>query len=486
MYRKAILVFFAVLVAASAIFALIDRKKLTTTSDKAYEAYLRGEEFQKKLYVLEAAQEYERAVQADPRFSMAYARLAWLYKDLGREDDYKQAKARAFEFIDKVTDFERIQINLGFSRIELVNEDVEKYSRELLDKYRDSIESYIYLSGLYWGRGAIDSALEANLRILEIDPQYALAYNMLGYIYYKKGEYDKALENINKYSTVAVDQANPHDSYGEILLWLGRYDEALRQFQIADSIKPNLDFVVYHMAETYGAKGMYRDAMGAYLKARELALSDNRRLEFGVGIAGSYIFSDRYEEAIEILNEIVKKRNDSIGPHLYLGVIHAWQGRMDDALVELGIIKGISARAGEEASRDRFDKIQLYHDQIILEAEIASARKEYDKAISLYRGLLNEIQLPARTRISQLLGDVYIKAGKADSAVFTITEALEDNPNFPRCLKTLADAYKALGRAPDQREALARLLSVYKDADEDFPPYILALAEMKRLDDAAL
>jgi len=458
----------------------MDHKKVTTTSDKAYEAYLRGEELRKKLYVSEAAQEYERAIEYDPRFAMAHAHLAWLYRELGRQDDYLREKDKAFEFIDKVRDFERIQINLGFARSEMQPEKEREYAAELLSKYGDTPEAYMYLSSYYWGKADVDSALAANIKLLEIDPQHALAYNMLGYLYYSKGEDEKALEYIDKYSTLAVDQANPHDSYGEILLWLGRYDDALHQFQVADSIKPNLDFVVFHMALTYFAKGMYRDAMGAYLKAGELALNDNRKLDYEIGTAASYIFSDKYDEARQILNEAVKNHSDAPTPHLYLGVIAAWQGRIDDALIELGIIKGILA-GSNYGGRDP-DKSIGRREQNILEAEIAAARKEYDKAIGLYNEVMGEVRRPQSLNTAQLLADIYTKAGKPDSAAQITIEALKDNPNHRRCLWSLAMAYKAMGNQDAEREVLGRLMVVLKDADKDFAPYVKVKRELSRLE----
>ena len=148
--------------------------------------------------------------------------------------------------------------------------DIERYSKELKDKYPDSFDAHEILSAQYLSQRNYDKVIEENLAILKKKPNNAQSYNLLGYSYYYKGDYDKALEYIDKYSSLAPDQANPHDSHGELLLNMGRYDEALVQFRTADSIKSGLYFVVSHLGDTYCAKGMYRDAIGAYLKARDL------------------------------------------------------------------------------------------------------------------------------------------------------------------------------------------------------------------------
>lgn len=482
MYRKAILVVFAVLVAASAIYALIDHREVTTSSDRAYEAYRQGVELANKLYTLEARQEFERAVQLDPQFSMAYARLAWLYHELGRREEYKQAKAKAFEFIGKVKDKERIQINLGFARAENNKEDLDKYSAELLDRYPNSLEAHAYCSGEYWKDGEIDKGIDENLKLIEIDPQYALAYNMLGYLYYKKGEYDKALDYIDQYSTIAMDQANPHDSHGEISLWLGRYDEALRQFQLADSIKPNLDFVVFHMGQAYFNKGMYRDALGAFLKAKELAINDERRLYYGIGIVDCYIFTEQYDEGIQVANEIAAKDPNFAEPHVILGIVYAWKGDLDKALVELGIVKGLAAKRTEPSPDVSDIKVKIPKEVMVMEAEIAGARKDYAKAISIYRELMPDVQYPEKFFVNHRLAEMYLKANEPDSAVAELTLTLKDNPNYPFTLISLAKAYRALGQTAAQREVLERLVSVYKDADDDFILYERARADLKKLE----
>lgn len=481
MYRKSIVISFVILVAASAIYALIDRKKVTTSSDKAYAAYLRGEEYSKKLYTAEALSEYERAVQLDPQFAMAYARLGWLYKESGRDDEYKQAKARAFEFIEKVKDLERVQINLGFARADKNSDDIEKYSKELVERFPNTLEAHEHLSGKYWGEQNTDKAIEENLKILETDPQYALAYNMLGYLYYGKGEFDKALESINRYSEIAVDQANPHDSHGEILMWLGRYDEALRQFQIADSIKPNLDFVIGHMGKAYYSKGMYRDALGALFKARDIAFSKGRKIDFELGIADCYMFSERYDEAVEFLTEISESHPEAPSPHLRLGIIYAWQNQMDKALIELGIIKGISAKSWGNAQGDTTANSRVSREINILEAEIAAARGEYENAVDLFNEVALKMDLSSRPFYFHRIGEILIKSQRPGDAIDVLTEALKNNPNHPFTLMTLAKAYGVSGQNEAKSEVLRRLLAVYKDSDDDFPHYKKALTEFEAL-----
>jgi len=108
-------------------------------------------------------------------------------------------------------------------------------------------------------------------QIIKDEPDFALAYNMLGYLNYYVRNFDEALLNIKKYSIVAGKQANPHDSYGEILMYLGRYDDAIKEFETANRIKPDLDFVLGHLGHVNREIGRYRDAIGYFERAKEFA-----------------------------------------------------------------------------------------------------------------------------------------------------------------------------------------------------------------------
>ena len=482
MYRRVVLIAFGVLVTFSVIYALMDRKKVTTSSDEAYRAYLEAEELRNKLYTKEALHAFERAVELDPNFAMATAKMAWLYNEFGRKDEYLVAREKVFTLLDDIKDIEKIRIQIGFAEADGNWGDSEKYISMLMEKFPESLEAHNMLAHRLWGRNEVDSSITEFWKVLDIDPGHALAYNMLGYLYYFRGEYDRALEYINEYSTIARDQANPHDSHGEILLWLGRYDEALRQFQIADSIKPDLFFVIGHMGQVYWAKGMFRDAIGALLRARELAISESGRIDFEIRLADCYLFTGHPDDAIEVLQDVARSPK-SRSLHALLGRIYALEGRVEEAFVELGTLKGMTAEYNSKKAADDTTVARTPLDQRRVEAQIAVAKGEYDKAIAIYSEALPEIRLPFRQYYAYLLAETYVMAQLPENAVSVLMESLKDNPNYPLSLMILAKAYKAMDQPKAQREALNRLLTVLKDADEENPSAQDALAELNRIND---
>jgi tetratricopeptide (TPR) repeat protein len=484
MYKKVILIVFAILVVCSAIYALMDHRPVTTSSAQAYKAYQKGFEYMNKLYAKEALQEFERAVDLDPQFAMAHLRAATLYWESDKKDKYEESRQKALALIDKVKDIERLQILLAFAKIDRNEKDTEKYAAELMKRYPDHFESVLYESGKYFGEKKYEEAARANLHLIEIAPDYALGYNQLGYIYFYLGEFEKSREYLEKYAEIADDQANPHDSRGEILMNMGFYDEALGQFQIADSIKPGLHFVVSHMGDVYAAKGMYREAIGAFMKAKELARNRVIQVDQIIRLAECYYYMDKPRESIAVVEEAARETPDNITLQAYLGYYYSRTGEIEKALVQLGVVKGIATGSSWEVSpypdsvgRDSPPGIQL-----ALEARIAADRGNYDDAIESYQQLLKQLLPFNSSGIWRRMADVYIAAGKPDSAITFLNKALEWNPNNTLVLRSLARAYKARGMWNEQSETLQKVLEVLRNADSNLNMVQEARTELSVLD----
>ncbi len=486
MYKKVILILFIVLAISSAIYALLDRRPVTTSSDEAYKAYEKGLDYYNKLYTREALQEYERAVKLDPQFAMAHFRAATFYYEFDQKEKYEESREKALALLDKVKDIERLQILYGFARIDRNMKEVEKYFKELIDRYPDHLETvYIQAHKLYEEQ-KFGEAAEASLRILKINPEYALAYNLLGYIYYFLGEYEKSLEYLKKYAEIAEGQANPHDSRGEILMYLGYYDEALREFMIADSIKPNLEFVITHMGDVYSSKWMFRDAIGAYMKTAELASNEKMRVEQNLKISSCYYYMDKADEGIAILEETVPRSPDNIGLHSRLGGLYALTDDMDKALVQLGIVKGLIAT--EWGSNDYPDSVERQTPlaQLYLESRIALARGNYPEAVDYLKQVLEQLKSYDSAYALRRMGEVYLEAGIPDSAIVVLSQVLEQNPNDAICLYRLSEAYQLKNMAKEQMEALKRFLAVTRDADENISRIREARLALSRLENAVI
>lgn len=220
----------------------------TTSSDEAVSEFLAGVEAQQKLYQADAAIHFERAVELDPDFVIAKMFLA----DTCREND----KERATKLIDEVlaTPIDRLTARerLFVERLRALADHRLEDAAALVDAYLDDHpdDPYVlYIKAMrLWNSGELELAERLNRRLIEIEPNWVIAYNQLGYLAMIQGRFVEAEEYFTSYRFVAPDQANPHDSLGELYLIQGRYDEAIESFDRALEIRPDFMASYGHLA----------------------------------------------------------------------------------------------------------------------------------------------------------------------------------------------------------------------------------------------
>ncbi len=250
MTRKTILLLIAVVAVAAAagLLALPQTSEWTTNSKEALAEFQNGMEASQKLYSNEARRHWERALEFDPDFVSAKVRVA----ESCRYEEEERATVLLAEAVNadqsRLTARERFLVrranlitNLEF---ETATTELEAY----VERYPD--DPYVlHLKALRdWQRGELESAERLNKRLLEINPNWVLAYNQLGYITMLQGRFAEAEEYFSSYRFIAPDQANPHDSLGELFILLGRYDDAKASLERALVNKPDFYAAFEHLA----------------------------------------------------------------------------------------------------------------------------------------------------------------------------------------------------------------------------------------------
>ena len=112
--------------------------------------------------------EYNKALELNPRFAIAYRTRGFAYCGKGQ---YDQA----------ISDFTKaIEIN---------------------PRYADA---YLFRGFAYGGKGQYDQAVSDFTKAIEINPRYAVAYANRAVVYYCKGKYTKAWEDICKAQSLGI------------------------------------------------------------------------------------------------------------------------------------------------------------------------------------------------------------------------------------------------------------------------------------------
>ena len=100
-----------------------------------------------------------------------------------------------------------------------------------------------------------------------MNPNYAVAYNTMGYYWASKGDNAKAEDYLKRYRFLAPNDANPYDSLGELWAHTGRYDEAEEVLKKALAIKSDFFAAYGHLGTVEIGRGNYEKAAEWFRKA---------------------------------------------------------------------------------------------------------------------------------------------------------------------------------------------------------------------------
>ena len=214
--------------------------ELTTRSTDAYAAYLQGMEHLNRLEEPEAQVSFEKAIELDPEFAVAYLRLG---RTLEREGNWERVQAaylKAKELSARAPEKERLLIEAKYAqRIERDIPTALGILRTLVSKYPAEKDFRIDLGNLLM-RTDPDAAIVEFRAALALDPDFGLALNELAFTLVGKGDYAGAQTALERYVAVAPNEFNPLDSLGLLLFLRGHYDEAIDKYEKAGRLNPTL------------------------------------------------------------------------------------------------------------------------------------------------------------------------------------------------------------------------------------------------------
>lgn len=213
-----------------------------------------------KLYMQEARKHLKKALSLDPDFVMAKLRLA----EQGRFETPEESK-KLIEELRKV-DLKKLKPREAFlvKRMLMLQDGKWEEARAALDAYfkeHPDDPQILYMKAMDdWKTGNLGPAEKLYSQLLEIRPNWVIAYNQMGYISMIQGRLSKAEEYFSEYRFIAPDQANPHDSLGELYALIGKWDEAEASFRKALEVKPEFTVSMLHMAILEGLRGNWDEA----------------------------------------------------------------------------------------------------------------------------------------------------------------------------------------------------------------------------------
>ena len=258
----------------------------TTPSLDAFRAYALGDKAHgKALNIPDAEGHYLRAVELDPNFAMAYARLGVVYVNSGQMAKANKYFARAYALSKQVSPHERLYIAGHYYQ------NVTGNLTKVVETLQESIQTY---------PSQLDSYININV-----------AYQALG-------QYDKGLPYVQK-----AMQMQPEDAIGSVnlvqdLVALDRLDEAKAEIARAHQLGlgGSTDYLTYSLT-AYFLTGQPKEMQAVVRQAA------GRIDEFTVtqALAATQQFSGQYNEAAATIQRAFEQAGHAKAPDAQAGQI---------------------------------------------------------------------------------------------------------------------------------------------------------------------
>jgi serine/threonine-protein kinase len=407
-----------------------------TDSTQAWLSYLTGLNYywsNEQMIDFELAIRYfERAVQIDPQFSLAYAKLSSAHCIMYHYhyDRSEKRLLRARKTLERANevDPENPDVILAEGIYSYVTNDYEN----ALEKYNaaekmtsGNSELYLMIGSLYRRKGNLEKTIEYYIKSYEIDPQNRTIALELGETYLMLRKYDESEKYFDIYTSLGGNYDNRYVSKFHLYLMSGKGMDKSRQVlmearalsgKIADMQLTDNQIRIELM------DGKYEDAL-AVLDSEGTDTLDNqfhykfRSLYCGeiYWLQGNMEWANRYFDSARI--HLASKIDDSpLDPryHSALGIAYAGLGRKEEA-----IESGLTALRLMPVEKDYYKAIFRLEDM----ARIYTMVGEYQLALDQLDQLLS---MPSLMSVHLLRKD-------------PIWEPLRDLPDFQNLMENHGD-----------------------------------------------
>ncbi|HKM47662.1 MAG TPA: protein kinase [Terriglobales bacterium] len=169
----------------------------TTSSLDALKALSLGDAKHNLGDELGAVPNYQHAIDIDPNFAMAYARLGSVYSNLEQTELSEQNRQKAFELRDRASEREKLYITSHYyADSGQLDKGITAYELYRQTYPRDSIP-FNNLAAIYNELGQFDNALENAKRAVELDPEMVSGYENTAAAYAGLNRIEEARATVN-------------------------------------------------------------------------------------------------------------------------------------------------------------------------------------------------------------------------------------------------------------------------------------------------
>jgi tetratricopeptide (TPR) repeat protein len=430
---------------------------------------------------------FQRAIQLDPNFAMAYASLGTSYFNLGEDRLGAYNTKKAYELRERLSQRERFYIEAHYC--DQVTGDLEK-ARQVYElwaqTYPNDFVPHDNLGGIYTQLGHYERALDEDIRAFRLDPVNASNYadRVADYIYLNRlGEAEITAEQ-----ALSKNLGSPKLHTRLYLLAFLRSDRAEMAHQVFwGAGEPGVEDILLALEAETAAYG------GRLTKARELS----RRAVLTAQNAGERETAASYEVCAALREALMGNRlaaRRRVAAALRLSTGRDVEAGAALALAFIGETARSQTLVDDLARKFPDDTIVQFNYLPTIRAQVALDGRDSRKAIAAADvAVLYELGYSVDRTITPAMypiyvrGQAYLGAGDGHKSATEFKKVLDhpgvvqNEPVGALAHLGLARAYVLQGDTVKARTEYQDLLGLWKDADYNLPILKQAKAEYAKL-----
>jgi eukaryotic-like serine/threonine-protein kinase len=449
----------------------------TTSSLEALKAFTLGEAQFDKGGQLDAVPFFKHAIELDPNFALAYARLGTIYNNLREQELMEQYEQKAFDLKDRASEREKLYITAHYyddsGQIQKGIEAYELYKQT----YPQDMIPWNNLAVRYNDLGQFEKALEDGREAMRLAPDVFSGYTLTARAYEGLNRLDEAKAVLESARQHKLGDTFISLQMARVALVEGNEAEAKRQWDLAAATTEGHASVMLREANLAASRGELREAGESFKRAQELF----SQLSLKEAVAGAAVQKGAIEATFGEKQSAIKDANAA------LTFSQSSNQKLSAALVLA--LAGEDAKAqslATEAAKSRpldtlVQSVNVPAIHAVIEMNHGNAAKAID--------LLEPAKPYDRVDPPMLFirAQAYLKANRSNDAeqefqsIIALKNIHPDDPLISLAQLGLARAYAQAGDKEKSRTSYQNFLALWKNADPDIPILKQAKDEYARL-----
>lgn len=278
-----------------------------TENSDAYRLYMKGRFFWNKRTVdgvKKSIDYFQQAIQADPKYALAYAGLA---------DSYTLAGSYGYSIMPPTEAMPK-------------SEAAVTKALTLDDSLAEAHASLGYIKFIYdWDWSGAEQEFR---RSIALNPLYDTAHHWYSHELVALGRNDEAMAESRRALQISPSDTVMNEHMGWTYLMARDYDHAIQSVRKAIEMEP--DFLLAHrvLGLAYQYQGQHNDAIAEFARGVEIAHGDPVAKAY---LARAYAAAGKTQQATEILNQLLQLSSKQYVPPLEIALTYIALGNNNEA-----------------------------------------------------------------------------------------------------------------------------------------------------------